>query len=78
MTKEQWDKIISHTIKKAAEFGREIMDGRIDASPYRMGDKTGCDFCRFQGICGVEQGGDGKTFRELQNMTEQDIWEEME
>lgn len=78
MTKEQWDKIISHTMKKAAEFGREIMDGRIDASPYRMGDKTGCDFCRFQGICGMENGGAEKKFRELQNMPEQDIWEEME
>lgn len=76
MTDGQWTKMISHTMQKAAEFGRDIMDGRIDVSPYRLGDKTGCDFCRFGGICGMERG--GERFRELQKMPEQDIWEEME
>lgn len=78
VTEEKWKKMISHTMKKAAEFGRDIMDGRIDVSPYRLGDKTGCDFCRFRGICGMEKGGAGEKFRDLQKMQEQDIWEEME
>ncbi len=75
---EQWEKLIHHTTKLAAELGEEIMGGRIEASPYRLGGETGCDYCELKGICGMERGEFASRCRELEEKTEEDIWEACE
>lgn len=78
MREEQWDKLISHTTKLAAEFGAEIMDGNIEVSPYRMGKETGCDFCGLRGICGMERGAFAEQCRDIEEMDEESIWNSCE
>lgn len=55
LNREQWEAVIAHTTKLAADFGKEIMGGNIGVSPYRMGKQTGCDYCGLRGICGMER-----------------------
>lgn len=65
MNGEQWEAVIAHTTKLAAEFGEEIMSGNIAVSPYRLGKETGCDYCGLRGICGMERGELSAKCREL-------------
>lgn len=78
MNQEQWEKIMSHTEKVAAEFGREIMAGNIDVRPYHLGTESGCDYCGLQGICGMERSDFTARCREIEHKTEESIWEDCE
>ena len=76
MSEEQWQKVISHTLKQAAKFGEEILEGSVGARPYRMGGETGCDYCGLHGICGMERGEFAERCRNLEEKTEQERWED--
>lgn len=78
MSAKQWDRLIGHTMEKAEEFGREIMDGKIEASPYQLGGESGCDYCGLRGICGMERSDLAERCRTLEEKTEQDIWEDLD
>ena len=34
--------------------GRALFQGEIDCKPYKMGQKNGCEYCDYQGICGFD------------------------
>lgn len=57
--------------------GTEIMEGRIEAAPYRFGDKTGCDYCEYAGICGFDQKLPGSEYRNLAKLDRREIWEKI-
>jgi ATP-dependent helicase/nuclease subunit B len=78
LSDEKWNQAMAQARKKAAEFGREIMRGNIDIRPYQMGKETGCDYCRLQGICGMERMEFAQRCRPLKERSEEEIWEELE
>ncbi|WAA13034.1 helicase-exonuclease AddAB subunit AddB [Fervidibacillus halotolerans] len=41
-------KFIHHTFQKT---GNDIVEGRVDLSPYKMKDKTPCRFCPYKSVC---------------------------
>jgi ATP-dependent helicase/nuclease subunit B len=47
------------------DAGRRIVGGDIDVSPYKMGDKTGCDYCPYHTVCGFDTRVDGFSYREF-------------
>lgn len=49
--------------QKAIDTGEEIASGNIDVSPYKNGDKTGCDYCPYHGICGFDNALDGYSYK---------------
>ena len=77
LSDEKWEKAITHTTRKAAEFGRDIMRGKIDISPYHLGKETGCDYCGLRGICGMERTEFASRCRQMEEKEEEDIWEDM-
>lgn len=49
-----------HTYMKASEdsikaIGRYILDGNITPTPFKHGDKTGCDYCHYRSICNFDE-----------------------
>lgn len=77
LSDEKWEKAITHITRKAAEFGEDIMSGKIDISPYYLGKETGCDYCGLQGICGMERTEFASRCRRMEEKKEDDIWENM-
>ena len=51
--------------KKTKDLGEEILSGKIDAAPYRMGTKSGCDFCPFKSVCGFDPRMNGFDYRDI-------------
>ena len=52
VTTEQFLYLENFVKQKTAQLGDEIMDGRICVNPYGAGQKTACDYCAYNGICG--------------------------
>ena len=46
-------KLLEQFVKQKTEsLGAEIMEGKIAVNPYGTIQKTACDYCAYQGICG--------------------------
>lgn len=49
---EQFMQLEQFVKEKTKQLGKEIMEGKIEVNPYGTIQKTACDYCRFEGVCG--------------------------
>ncbi|GHU41302.1 ATP-dependent helicase/deoxyribonuclease subunit B [Clostridia bacterium] len=61
---------VNHTLRS---LGKEIYQGKIKVNPYRLKEKTACDYCPYHGICGF----DDKGYRRLREMGDEEVLEKM-
>lgn len=61
LEKDEWDQIANLTIEKLKEAVRKIRSGEFKISPYRLGNKTGCEYCNNKDICFVKS----KDYRDI-------------
>ena len=57
---------------KMEEIGKDILEGKIQAKPYRMGKHTGCEYCSYKGICGFDDKMPGYEYKEVENYSEEE------
>lgn len=60
--------------QKISQAGKEILDGKVSILPYRMKEKTACDFCKFAGVCNFDTKLPGNKYQEFKNMSEDEVW----
>ncbi len=75
MGTEDFGRLIGHVRKKLEEFGDRIYQGEIDRAPCHIGGECGCDYCRWQSVCGMEKRELAKSVREYPVMSEEEVWE---
>lgn len=51
---EQFTALLRHVERRIAEIADEIIAGKIEIRPYRLGKKTPCPFCEFRALCRLE------------------------
>jgi ATP-dependent helicase/nuclease subunit B len=51
---EEFKDIQQSVEEKIIELGNDIASGKIDAFPYKKGQKTACEYCLFGAICALE------------------------
>ncbi|MCI8410139.1 MAG: helicase-exonuclease AddAB subunit AddB [Lachnospiraceae bacterium] len=74
-TKEQFALLGAYANHLLTKQGKEIVDGNISISPYRMDKKTACDYCNFRPICNFDTRLPGNRYRDLKKMGKGEIWE---
>ena len=52
VTTEQFEQLEEFVKEKTKKLGEEIMEGKISVNPYATVQKTACDYCAYNGICG--------------------------
>lgn len=57
--------ITEYVKKKMDVLSCEIMKGEVAVNPYKLGEKTACDYCEFSGICGFDTKLPGYRYRRL-------------
>jgi ATP-dependent helicase/nuclease subunit B len=65
ISEEAFRKLLSDVHDLVREEGEKISEGKIEARPYRLSDKTGCDFCPYKAVCGFDTSLKGFTFRDI-------------
>ena len=53
------------------------MNGEAEASPYMLGDKTACTYCKYKGICGFDEKLPGYEYRKLDKFDNGEALEKM-
>ena len=62
---------------KLIEDSKQIIDGDTRLNPYKMKDRTACDYCEFRTACGFDCRIPGHKFRILGSKTTEEIKEEI-
>lgn len=64
--------------RKLGELGKDIISGVIEKNPYHYGQRTGCDYCSFKGVCGFNPRIPGYELRDLQMLAKDEAIAKME
>ena len=46
-----FEKVLEFTERKIVELAQEILSGKIDVKPYRLGTESPCSFCKYKPVC---------------------------
>lgn len=61
--KDNFEAICDYAYEKAWQLGKDMYGGCIAVNPYKYGQKTACDYCKFSGICLFDSGYRGNGYR---------------
>ncbi len=56
---------------------KKMLGGDIRVNPYRLGDRTGCDYCSFRGMCGFDRRMPGYGYDDETYLKDDEIWEKI-
>jgi ATP-dependent helicase/nuclease subunit B len=62
-----------HVRKLYEESGNRIISGATEISPYKLKDRTPCQFCSFRSVCQFDQSLEENDYRVLQASKPQDL-----
>lgn len=66
---ESFHTMLSYAEKKSNDLKKAIREGEVSVFPYRQGEQTGCDYCRYRHICGFEPKLEGYSYKEIEKFS---------
>ncbi len=75
---EQFQMISDFVNRKITEMGQEILSGEIAVNPYEDGKTSACAYCQYHSVCGFDDKAAGFSKRKVQQMTQEEVLQEME
>ena len=54
-----------------------ILGGEMEKNPYKLKQRTACDYCSFKEICGFDEKQEGNSFRRLPTFSDEELWKKM-
>lgn len=76
--RDRFELLRSYVHERLKGIGQEILKGDVAVNPYKKGQRTACDYCRFKAVCGFDLKTSGYRFRKLKQLDEEAIWNGME
>lgn len=77
ISREDFSALSSYVNETILHLGQRMMQGRVTADPYSLGDKNGCDYCEFKNICHFDTKISGFTYRQLEELSKDEILEKI-
>ncbi|BCN32152.1 helicase-exonuclease AddAB subunit AddB [Anaeromicropila herbilytica] len=76
--KEKFHSMSDYANQKMTELGKQILEGSTEINPYKMGNKTACDYCSYSSICGFDLKLPGNKYRNLKKFSKEEVWDKLE
>ena len=77
-TAEEFAILLDYIAYILTDTGRQILAGEVRALPYRLKDKTACQYCPYIAVCGFDTLVPGFNYRRLQNHEDAELMDSME
>jgi ATP-dependent helicase/nuclease subunit B len=78
VTETQWTMLRKHVRGTIRRIGNDIMAGRVDIAPYRLGNKAACQHCSFHSVCQFDPLLEGNGFESLTPYGQEEVWRLLE
>lgn len=76
-TKNQINALVNYVNQKLVKDSKQILEGDTSLNPYRMGDRTACDYCEFRSACGFDSRLPGFGYRNLAKKSTEELKKEI-
>ena len=70
---EYFLEMTEYALEKAKDIGESIMGGETEILPYAKGNRTGCQYCPYLGICKFDAKIPGYDYKQFSQATEEDV-----
>lgn len=77
LSPEDFSTLSSYVNETIFHLGERMLSGEIGASPYSLGDKTGCDYCEYKSICHFDTRISGYEYRKLEELSSDEVLRRM-
>lgn len=74
----EFDLIQKFVRSRIETCGREIYQGKISVNPYTSGMESSCNYCPYQGVCGLDPKIPGYRVRTLENLKKDEVFDRMQ
>lgn len=71
---ERLERLLRHAEQTAVALGRDILSGRIEAAPYRIGNERACTYCPLKAVCRFDPMVEGNGYRRLEVPAGEEAW----
>lgn len=78
VTNEQWTTLRGSVRRTITRIGHSIQKGVVSIEPYRLGDKTPCQYCDYKPVCQFDPLVDGNEYRKLPAASVEEAWRQIE
>ncbi len=78
VSEEQFFAMMEYAIQKIEETHGKILEGEVSALPYRRGQESGCDYCKYRHVCGFDVKIAGYHYRDIGKMTKDEAIAKMQ
>ena len=68
LSRSGFSTLSEYTDKILNRIGQRILEGEAEIRPYELGQKTGCDYCPYRGICGFDKKIPGYAYRKISKL----------
>lgn len=75
LTAEEFSLVSDYVEHQVQRIGKEILQGKAQIAPHQIGQETGCMFCEYKDICGINEKAFGHRHRELENLKKDEALE---
>jgi ATP-dependent helicase/nuclease subunit B len=75
LTAEEFSLVSDYVEYQVQRIGKEILQGNAQIAPHQIGQETGCMFCEYKDICGINEKTFGHRYRELENLKKDEALE---
>jgi len=72
--KEQFLEVTEYVYEKLKEETEQMLSGTVEVAPFRMGKKTGCDYCLYASVCGFDKKAGGR-YRVFGSLSDEEVLE---
>ncbi len=69
---DEFRMMMEHAVRKAEATHQKILKGDTSALPYRRGQESGCDYCRYRHVCGFDVKVPGFHYRDIGKMSREE------
>jgi ATP-dependent helicase/nuclease subunit B len=69
--------LLEYVNKKLFEDGKQVLEGDTKLSPYRLKNRTACDYCEYRTVCGFDSRLPGFAYRNLGGKSIEEMKEEI-
>ncbi|NLP35326.1 MAG: helicase-exonuclease AddAB subunit AddB [Clostridiales bacterium] len=74
---KQLQALVNYVNQRLVEDSKHILDGDTSLNPYRISDRTACDYCEFRSACGFDIRLPGFGYRNLEKKSTEELKKEI-
>ncbi|MFD0586728.1 helicase-exonuclease AddAB subunit AddB [Paenibacillus sp. GCM10027627] len=78
VSNEQWTTLRRSVRKRIGNIGSSIQEGDVSIRPYRLGNKSPCQYCDYKALCQFDPLFEGNEYNRLGKTSKEDVWRQLE